>query len=151
MQTTPPITSAETIPAVPDNPTDTIMTDVRIKVISVIPETGFVPTIAIAFAATVVNRNEIIITIKSAINAKPKSFTTPNAKNTYIKTAVIKIPPAINPIGRSLCVLATPSAPLCFPKISFIARLNALFTIFDERIIPIIPAIAIPPIPIGLT
>ena len=65
VQTTPPIIKAEIIPAVPESPTPTRISDERIKVINVIPETGFVPTIAIAFAATVVKRKAIIKTIKS--------------------------------------------------------------------------------------
>ena len=41
-------------------------TDARINVISVMPETGFVPTIAMAFAATVVNRKAIPATNRIA-------------------------------------------------------------------------------------
>jgi hypothetical protein len=41
----------------------------KIKVINVIPETGFVPTIAIALAATVVKRKAIITTVKRATTA----------------------------------------------------------------------------------
>src|SRR5512145_907988 len=52
VQTTPPITNAATIPDVPDKPTETMTKEVRINVIRVIPDTGFVPTIAIALAAT---------------------------------------------------------------------------------------------------
>ena len=66
VHTTPPITNAATIPVAPFSPTATMITDARIRVISVIPETGFVPTIAIAFAATVVNRNAIPATSRSA-------------------------------------------------------------------------------------
>ena len=77
VQTTPPITNAATIPLVPLSPTATRITDARISVISVIPETGFVPTIAIAFAATVVNRNEIPATTKKATVACMKLLITP--------------------------------------------------------------------------
>ena len=69
VQTTPPIIKAATIPAVPDKPDQTKTREVMIRVISVIPETGLVPTIAIAFAATVVKRKAITSTIPSAINA----------------------------------------------------------------------------------
>ncbi len=48
------------------------MIDERINVIKVIPLTGFVPTIAMAFAATVVNRNEIISTINNPAKAQPR-------------------------------------------------------------------------------
>ena len=47
------------MPAGPFNPTATKMMEARINVMSVMPDTGFVPTIAIAFAATVVNRKAI--------------------------------------------------------------------------------------------
>ena len=69
VHTTPPITSAATIPAVPFSPTATRMTDARMRVISVMPDTGFVPTIAIAFAATVVNRKAITATTTKATTA----------------------------------------------------------------------------------
>ena len=59
VQTTPPIIRADTMPAGPFNPTATKMMEARINVMSVMPDTGFVPTIAIAFAATVVNRKAI--------------------------------------------------------------------------------------------
>ena len=41
----------------------------KIKVINVMPDTGLVPTMAIALAATVVKRKAIIPTINSPINA----------------------------------------------------------------------------------
>ena len=59
VHTTPPITNAATIPSGPFNPTATITTEARINVINVMPDTGLVPTMAMAFAATVVNRNAI--------------------------------------------------------------------------------------------
>ena len=62
VQTTPPITRAATIPEVPVSPTATIISDAKISVIRVIPETGLVPTMAMAFAATVVKRNAIMAT-----------------------------------------------------------------------------------------
>ena len=69
VQTTPPMIRAATIPDVPVNPTATKITDANIKVMSVIPDTGFVPTIAIALAATVVNKNAITETTINAITA----------------------------------------------------------------------------------
>ena len=59
VHTTPPITSAATMPEGPFSPTATITTEARISVINVIPDTGLVPTMAIALAATVVNRKEM--------------------------------------------------------------------------------------------
>ena len=66
VQTTPPITRAATIPAVPFNPTATMMTEARISVINVMPDTGLVPTIAMALAATVVNKKAMPATNKMA-------------------------------------------------------------------------------------
>ncbi len=66
VQTTPPITNAATIPSGPFSPTPTITTEANIKVIRVIPDTGLLPTIAIAFAATVVNKKAIQATNKTA-------------------------------------------------------------------------------------
>ena len=68
VQTTPPITKEATMPEGPFSPTATITTEARISVIKVIPETGFVPTMAMAFAATVVKRNEMPATNKMATN-----------------------------------------------------------------------------------
>ena len=52
--------SALTIPDVPVNPICTSTKDDRISVINVIPETGFVPTMAVAFAATIVERDWVV-------------------------------------------------------------------------------------------
>ena len=60
------MTSAATIPDGPFSPTATITTEARISVINVIPDTGFVPTIAIALAATVVNRKDMPATNRMA-------------------------------------------------------------------------------------
>ena len=53
------MTNAATMPVAPFKPTATMTTDAKIKVIKVMPETGLVPTMAMALAATVVNRNEM--------------------------------------------------------------------------------------------
>ena len=66
VQTTPPITIDATMPEAPFKPIATKTPEAIIKVIRVIPETGFVPTIAIAFAATVVNKNAMIVTTTNA-------------------------------------------------------------------------------------
>ena len=57
------------MPVGPFNPIDTKTTDARISVINVIPDTGLVPTMAMAFAATVVNKKAIMATIKMATMA----------------------------------------------------------------------------------
>ena len=56
------------MPEGPFSPTATITTEAKISVINVIPETGLVPTIAMALAATVVNRKEIPATRTMATN-----------------------------------------------------------------------------------
>ncbi len=151
VQTAPPIINAATIPASPFKPTETKMIEEMISVINVIPETGFVPTIAIAFAATVVNKNEMISTINKPIKAYVMLFTTPKRKKKKIKTAVITIPPTMTIIGKSFCVRNVSFALFTPPKISFAARENAEEIILEERMMPIIPAIAIPPIPMWRT
>ena len=68
VHTTPPITKAATMPEGPFSPTATITTEAKINVISVMPDTGLVPTIAMALAATVVKRNEMPATRTIATN-----------------------------------------------------------------------------------
>ena len=72
VQTTEPITSATVIPASPESPAFTRMTEPMIRVTNVIPDTGLVPTMAMARAATVVNRNEITNVIIRVSRPKPK-------------------------------------------------------------------------------
>ena len=54
------------MPVVPLSPTLTNTSDERISVISVMPDTGCVPTMAMSLAATVVKRNEMTKTIRMA-------------------------------------------------------------------------------------
>ena len=68
------------MPLVPLNPALTSTREARINVISVIPDTGFDPTMAMAFAATVVNRNEMINTIRIATSVWNQLPNTPNWK-----------------------------------------------------------------------
>ena len=77
VQTTPPINRAANIPALPFSPTATITTDARMRVINVIPDTGLLPTIAMALAATVVNRKAMIATrrIPTTACSRLKSIT----------------------------------------------------------------------------
>ena len=77
VQTTPPMMSALTIPPGPVSPTWFRTMEESMSVISVIPETGFVPTIAVAFAATVVKRNDMIRTMRSPARACARLKTTP--------------------------------------------------------------------------
>ena len=77
VQTTPPIKRAANIPALPFSPTATITTEARMRVISVIPDTGLLPTIAMALAATVVKRKAMMATRRIPTTAcnKLKSIT----------------------------------------------------------------------------
>ena len=64
--------SAAVMPAVPFRPMLTSTSDARISVMRVIPETGLLPTMAMALAATVVKRNEMTKTISSATAVCPQ-------------------------------------------------------------------------------
>ena len=126
VQTTPPITSAATIPAVPLSPTATMMNEAMMSVMSVMPETGLEPTIAIAFAATVVKRKAIIITIASPTIACVRLWTTPNWKNTKTRTVRARIPKTMIFIEISFCVRSISAfLPLPLPPSSLTARPKA--------------------------
>ena len=151
VQTTPPIIKAAVIPAVPLRPTATIMIEARISVMRVIPLTGFEPTIAIALAATVVKRNAIIPTMSTPTTACQMLSTTPIAKKPNTTARVITIPITTIFIDRSLWVLITSaSAPLFFLLNSLAARPSADFMTPNDFTIPMIPAVAMPPMPICL-
>ena len=141
--------NAAVIPFSPSKPIETSTSDDKIKVISVIPDTGFVPTIAIALAATVVNKNAITKTIKSATmvwNQLPK---TPNWKNTTVETNTAIITERITFIEISRWVRSTAAPSLFLPPNSLTAKPTACLIMPDCLMIPIKPAIAIPPMPIG--
>ena len=67
VQTAQPTIRAMNMPPVPVRPIETRATIVSTTVISVMPETGFTPTMAMAWAATGVNRK---------LSAKPTSAPT---------------------------------------------------------------------------
>ena len=104
VHTTPPIIIAAVIPPVPVRPALTSTSELRISVISVMPDTGFVPTIAIAFAATVVNRNDMTNTIRIAITEWNQLSSTPKRKKTNVVSSVAISSARISFIGRSRCV-----------------------------------------------
>ena len=143
--------NAATIPLVPCRPTPTITTEARISVISVIPLTGFEPTIAMAFAATVVKRKAMTATRMIATNAcNILPSITPNQKNKNVITIVTIEAMAMNLNGRSRSVRCCATAASPPPFISFAASDTAPLMMPHDLIIPMIPAIAIPPIPIDL-
>ena len=141
--------SAATMPPVPFSPTATITTLASINVISVMPETGFEPTMAIAFAATVVNRNAMtaVRMIATSANSRLPSIT-PNQKNRNVSTRVMPAAIAIKRNGKS----ASATAPDAFPSapVPFVASPTALLMTPHDLMMPIMPAIAIAPIPILL-
>ena len=149
VHTTPPMMAAATIPEAPLRPTATIITDDSMSVISVIPDTGLLPTMAMAFAATVVNRKAITATMSIPTTAcQILKSTTPTKKKTNVTNKAIPTPMAIIFIGRSRCVRSTATDDaLLLPFISEAANPTALRIMLHDRMIPMIPAIAIPPIP----
>ena len=90
VHTTPPIIMAAVMPLVPLNPALTSTSEVRMSVISVMPDTGLDPTMAMALAATVVKRNEMIKTSSSEMTVKSQLCNTPNwkKKSTATSTAI---------------------------------------------------------------
>ena len=147
VHTTPPIISAATIPPVPFRPTATITTEARISVISVMPLTGFEPTMAIAFAATVVKRKAMtaVRMMATAANNRLPSIT-PNQKNKNVSISVMPAAIAMKRKGRSLLLLAV--SPLV--SVAFVASPTALLMTPHDLMMPMMPAIAIAPIPMLL-
>ena len=139
---------AAIIPPVPLSPTATITTDARISVISVIPLTGFEPTIAMALAATVVKRKAMTVTRSMPTTAKSRLSITPNQKNRKVTRMVTREPMAIILNEMSRCVRNCSLSAAVLPFISLAANDTAPFIIPHDLMIPITPAIAIPPIPI---
>ena len=86
VQTTPPSTMAATIPLVPLSPMATNTAEAMMSVIRVIPLTGLLPTMAIALAATVVNRKAMTVTTSHAMAACQKVWMTPSQKNSSTAT-----------------------------------------------------------------
>ena len=154
VQTTPPIRSAASIPAFPESPAFTRKSDVRMSVIRVIPETGFVPTVAIARAATDVKRKEMTTTTRSAMSdcvvMLGEGSRTPNRKKAQATRATATIPPTMTFIGRSRSVRsASPEADFAAPKSAL--KENAFAMTRQLRRIPRMPAAAMPPMPMCLT
>ena len=153
VQTTPPIISAATMPLTPFSPTATMTTDAKMSVINVIPLTGLEPTMAMALAATVVKRKAItaVRMIATRANNRLPSMT-PNQKKRKVMSNVTIAAMATKRKGRSCIPRAEPldtvsALPASAP---FVAKPTALLMTPHERMIPIMPAIAIAPIPMDL-
>ena len=136
------------MPPGPFRPTATITTEAKMSVIRVIPETGFEPTIAMALAATVVKRKAMAATSRMAIMAKRRlPSITPNQKKRKVTRMVTSEPIAIILKEMSRWVRFTFSSTSLLPFSSLAARPTALLMMPQLLMMPMIPAMAIPPIP----
>ena len=118
---------------------------------SVIPDTGLEPTMAMALAATVVKRKAMIATSRMPTTAKSRlPSITPNQKKRKVAMSVTIEPMAIILNDMSRCVRCVSPAAFELPFISLAASETALLMMPHDLMIPMIPAIAIPPIPILL-
>ena len=136
------------MPPGPFRPTATITTEAKMSVIRVIPETGFEPTIAMALAATVVKRKAMTATSRIAIIAKRRlPSITPNQKKRKVTRMVTSEPIAIILKEMSRWVRFTFSSTSLLPFSSLAARPTALLMMPQLLMMPMIPAMAIPPIP----
>src|SRR5574344_1626077 len=119
------------------------------SVISVMPDTGLEPTMAMALAATVVKRKAISATNTMATMAYMRLCITPNQKNRKVTAMAAMEPKAIilKEISRwvRICSLST----LLLPFISLAAREMAPLIMPHDLMMPMIPAMAIPPMPMG--
>ena len=114
------------MPVVPLRPTLTNTSDARISVISVMPETGLVPTMAMALAATVVKRNAMTKTIRIAVSDWVQSPpSSPKWKKTKTETSVAIRIVRMRFIERSRCVRSAISAEPLPPPNSETARPTA--------------------------
>ena len=69
------------MPALPFRPTATMTTEARMRVMSVMPDTGLLPTMAMALAATVVKRKAMMATTNTAtVACRRLRFITPKKK-----------------------------------------------------------------------
>ena len=116
----------------------------------VIPLTGFEPTMAMALAATVVKRKEIRATMRTPTRACHTLLTTPpRAKKAKTARRVRMMPKTTAFIEISFWVrsTATAASPGFFLN-SATASPSADLMTPEDLMMPMIPAVAIPPIPI---
>ena len=135
------------MPWVPFNPIATKMVLATMRVIKVMPDTGLLPTIAIALAATVVNRKAITTTTKNATMACVRFPITPIQKNTKVTISAAVSANTRSFIEMSFCVrTGFSSSPFLLNDLP--AKPTALLITPHDLIMPITPLMAIPPIPI---
>ena len=139
------------MPDVPFKPTATMMTEARMRVMSVIPLTGLEPTMAMALAATVVKRK--VMTATSRIATRLKRNTPPitsHWKKRKVAISATMMPSATLRMGMSRWVRSTSAPSVFLLPISEAASFTAPTMSFQLLTIPITPAMAIPPIPMLL-
>ena len=114
------------------------------------PLTGFEPTMAMALAATVVKRKEMTATIRSPTRACQTLLTTPpKAKKAKMQMSAMTMPQTMVFIGRSSSVRSIlPSAVPGFLRNSLTASEAALLMTPKDLMMPMTPAVAMPPMPI---
>ncbi len=148
VHTTPPIIIDATMPDVPEMPTATKIADATMRVMSVIPLTGLVPTIAMALAATVVKRNAMSVTTTHATSACQKLWSTPAQKNAKTATSAIAMKNTMCFMEMSRCQRGVRSDEGAPEPNSRRASPAACTMIPQDLMIPITPAMAMPPMPI---
>ena len=112
------------------------------------PDTGFEPTMAMALAATVVNKKAMTKTIRSAMIVWNQLCNTPNWKKNNVAASTAMITERITFIEISFCVRGS-SVATFLPLNSLTARPKALLMMPAWRMMPMSPAMAMPPMPRG--
>ena len=139
---------AASIPAEPFSPTATITTEAKMSVIRVMPDTGLLPTMAMALAATVVKRKAITATSSMAMTACSRlPSITPNQKKRKVTMMVTIEPTAIILKEMSRCVRFTSSSTPLLPFSSLAAKPTAPLMMPQLLMMPMMPAMAMPPMP----
>ena len=148
VHTTPPMMRAATMPPVPFSPTATMMTEARMSVMSVMPLTGLLPTMAMALAATVVKRKVMMKVMRMAteLNSRLPPIT-PKWKKRKVMTRVSRMLTMTVFMGKSRCVRSSASS--CLPPTFCVSEKAPMMTLRLFHI-PIIPAMAMPPMPMLL-
>ena len=115
------------------------------------PDTGLDPTMAMALAATVVKRKAMTATSRMPTMAKSRlPSITPNQKNKNVTISVTMEPMAIILNEMSRCVRTVSSPSFLPPFISLAASDTAPLMMPHDLMMPMIPAMAMPPIPMLL-
>ena len=117
------------------------------SVISVMPLTGFEPTMAMALAATVVKRKAMTAVRRMATTANKMLCITPSQKKTNVSRSAQTEATPMNLNDRSRCVRTCSPCPPVPPFSSFEARPTAFLIMPHERMMPMMPAMAMPPMP----